>query len=264
MKRVKLLIPLAVLCAVSLTGCSFGGYRIVKEEDMQTSEVVSDNSSENIITEEVENTTEEVENTTEETVSENEPVDTQLEDNQEVISETTITESDEMIELDYYSRTNLKSLEEGKVYKMDLTAGRSGKKSTYNLVNNTSKDVLIYSQEEGVGFEVGTLELRHSFPKAVNSSYSSGIKTEADYVIFRYETLNTVNDVLNHVDSSRLVKLSSKSINVEFRVGNIRYLYNDTDSTVELEADNGTGYSIPAKTVAEFPSQGYITLKRVR
>ena len=246
MKRVRLLVALIVVCVMSsLSGCSFMGYKIVKEDEQQQLEDVMDEEVTQIPEEITEEVKEEVEVTPTEV-----PVEKPV--------------AAEVIPLDYSDRINLKSLEEGKTYKLDLVAGRSGKKSTYNLVNNTSKDVLIYSHEDGVDFEVCTLELRHSFPKAVNVGYSGGIKTEADYVVFRYEILSDVNAVLNHVDSSRLVRLSTKGVNVEFKVGNIRYIYNDTDIPVELVADNGTGYSIPVKTVAEFTSQGYISLKRVR
>lgn len=253
MKWFKFIIILVALSIIFLIGYLLG------DSNQNSKELPS--SSESFISEDIDTevntevSTEEVE------------ISTEVKDNtelQEVSSEMTTTESADVIELSYSDRVSLKSLEEGKTYKLDLVSGRYGKNSVYNLLNDTGKDILIYSRDANVDFEVITLDLKNSFPKAVNSNYLSGIKTEADYVVFRYEILSSSQDALKHIDSSRLVKLGSKGINSEFKVGNIRYLYNDTDSVVEVQADTGVSYTIPSKVVVEFPSQGYVSLKRVR
>lgn len=284
MKHCKLLISLMLICSL-MTGCSIGGYTIVKEDELnQPQQVQEQPQQEVLIPPDQQEDTQVVNEPAQGGQIVNEPAqggqvvnepaqnsigDTQLtsesvEYNAEGnIEEPSSIDTNSVVDINFQSKISLSSLEEGVTYRMSLKEGRIGKSTTYDFMNTTGYNVFIYTQEDDSNVEIGFLKLKYSFPKAVNAG-SGGIKSTAKHILFRYEKLKDTNAVLNHADSSRMIKLSKKKVGRQFKIGNARYLYNNTNDTILLKGSTGVEYTIPAKTVVEFASQGYSWLKRLR
>lgn len=161
----------------------------------------------------------------------------------------------------YKKKLKITSLVEGTTYTMDLKEGKHGNKATYCLINDSNSDVIVYYTEDDREFS--SLLLKYNFPKGDSQAYNAGTSTYADSITFRFESISKEN-LLNHLDANKTVKLNSIAVGDKINAETVRYLYNNTNSVVELEANTGVGYAIPAGRVAYFTPQGYSYIKRLR